>query len=389
MEPTLTRSMPTPRSSRGGHSSKFFGSSKRRTYQKDNAAMLAVPTLPESPDALVQQLAATPLLNWDQERELTTTIYRQRKLVEMLEEMIAEGGIPLDHAITLQHELDMASADLQASVDKMFAANVRLVLDYAGKVQRLEFSDQFQWGCVGLIRAITLYDPNRVDETTGRPIKFSTYATYWIMQFVQRGADSEESLIRLPVHVRDLLKRVNRAQLRYIQAHGEWPTLEELCSFTGEDIAKVRRAMSVAEMPLSIHTPYQVSPEDGGFSTLENLILDQNPDPETAFVLVQRQNSIVDAVSAALNALEEYVDPRTKTKPYGRHAQVLRLRFRVNEEIAPEEEPVRTLEEVGRLMRDERNPEGITRERTRQLQRVAVKWLQEHYPDMRGLLSHD
>jgi RNA polymerase primary sigma factor len=337
----------------------------------------------------VQQLAATPLLSTDDERVLTLGIHRQRELVAMLEQMIAAGGIPLEQAIMLQQQLDAATAELQADIDQMFAANIRLVLDYAGKVQRLEFADQFQWGCVGLIRAIALYDPYRVDPDSGRLIKFSTYATYWIMQFVQRGADSEESLIRLPVHVRDLLKRLSRSQLRYIQQHGVWPTLEELCSFTGEDIAKVRRVMSVSELPLSIHTPYQVSAEDGGFSTLENLILDQNPDPETAFVNAQRQFSIVEMVTEALTALENYVDPRTKQRPYGRHAQVLRLRFRVGEEIAPEEESVRTLEEVGTLMRDDRNPEGITRERTRQLQRVAVKWLQEHYPDMKALLSHD
>ncbi len=333
---------------------------------------------------LVNQLAKEPLLHLDQEQELTRNLRSYEQCINFIELALADAEPDTEHYVDLSTQLGSLRQSHKRIADQLFRANVRLVIAFASRFHRLPFMDQFQWGCIGLIRAIRLFDPDRKDPKTGNPIRFSTYATRWIIQFIQRGADSDESLVRLPVHVRDLLKRITRAEMRYVQDHGAYPDLETICLFTGEDIAKIRRLLMMAEVPISIHMPYD---SQNGLVTLEEQILDAEGTVEERYLEAEYHQHVITGVHEALKALEGYVDPRTKTHPYRRHAQVLKLRFRIGETFTPDEEPTRTLEEVGRMMRDERNPNGITRVRARQLQRVAVRWIQEHYPELRAIIT--
>lgn len=321
---------------------------------------------------LIQYLASTPLLTIDQERALTREVVRLRALLELLRE---------ESDLSTLHD---TQASLRIAHDALFSANFRLVLDSAKHTTRLEYSDRVQWGCIGLMRAIEKFNPGLVNQANGQPYRFSTYATIWIRQFIQRGADQDETSIRLPVHVRDLLKKITRKQLDYFQIHHALPDFDLLCQMVDEKPAKLRDLMAIAESPLSLYKEFET--EDGA-GTLEEFLQDPAIDMETAYINAERAISIRLTVHDVLQAMESWVDPRTNTRTMDRHAKVLRLRFRINEKRRPGEEVLRTLEEVGQLMYDEKSPRGISRERARKLQRVAVLWIKEHYPDLSHVLS--
>lgn len=342
-------------------------------------------------ERFVNELAATPLLTLLEEQTLTREIVQLRQFrTTILEQCDETDNRTVRQG--LSQALSNCEARLTMLTDQLFAANFRLVLEFAGKTQRMEYMDQVQWGCIGLLRAIEKFNPYFIDPSSGRTIKFSTYATYWIVQFIQRGSDQQESLIRFPVHARDILKRLARKHIQYLQIHGSAPSFDVLCRFAGfppEVVGKIRRIAMVAETPYSLQATFQSQTSTNETVCFGDLLGDDDADIEKRFLLYERMEEIRSRVQIALEALATYIDPRSGMTPYVRHAQVLKLRFRIGEQYALDEDPCRTLEEVGRLMVDEKSPMGITRERTRQLQRVAVEWMKRHQPDLADLLRED
>ncbi len=230
------------------------------------------------------------------------------------------------------------------SRDHLTSANLRLVVSIAKKYIRhgMGLLDLVQEGNAGLMRAVDKFEYER-------GFKFSTYATWWIRQAIQRGLADQSRTIRIPVHMIETMNRVKRVTRDLTSELGRQPTPEEISTVLSEDPKTALTAERVEEIqklgrePVSLETP--VGEDDG--TELGSLI------PDSAAI------SPLDAVTDVL--LKEQLE-RVLDSLDGREQRVIRLRFGLDDGHA------RTLEEVGREF-------GLTRERIRQIESGALRKL--------------
>ena len=229
--------------------------------------------------------------------------------------------------------------DAQAAWEELVRCNLRLVVSvargYAGR--GLEFADLVQEGNLGLMRAARGFD-------AAFGTKFSTYATWWIKQSISRAISNKAGLIRLPVHAADEERAVSGARAHLHSATGREPTVEELARFCGRSAREVSGALSARKTVVSYDAPVGGAEEDG---SLSEVLADENEaDVETVYM----EDALKDVVHDLLEALperERYIVERRYGLDGGRGA---------------------TLEEIGREL-------GVTRERARQIQGVALRKL--------------
>jgi RNA polymerase primary sigma factor len=136
--------------------------------------------------------------------------------------------------------------------DKYVSANIRLVVHVARKYSRntksMTFDDLVQEGCLGLMRAIEKFDPER-------GYKFSTYAYWWIKQSIGRGIEVQDRMIRLPVNTLQILNKVRKFMLHYQMEHGKLPSHEECRQVSGLSMSVYRSSMRQVDECVSLDIP--------------------------------------------------------------------------------------------------------------------------------------
>ena len=273
----------------------------------------------------------------------------------------------LSESEDLPDELDQVYKRSDEAHQALIRANLRLVVSVAKRYvgRGTSFLDLIQEGNIGLLRAVSKFDP-------ARGYKFSTYATWWIRQSISRSIADQARTIRIPVHVFESINRLLRVQRELIQRLGREPTSEDIALEAGylepedrqiildslagsdpieEDVrrrwelatAKVDRIMRAMEEPMSLESP--VGFEDS--SQLSDFIEDQDAvEPIDAAARDMLRESIQDALAVLTE----------------RERQVLEMRYGLLDGRD------HTLEEVGQYF-------NVTRERIRQIEAKALRKL--------------
>ena len=245
------------------------------------------------------------------------------------------GRIPL---LTPQQEIELAGKIKKgdaAARERMINANLRLVVTIARDYVNLGLPllDLISEGNIGLTKAVERFDPKK-------GAKLSTYAMWWIKQSIKRALGNQGKTIRLPVHLVDKVAKVRRLSLQMSEELGREPTDDELGEEIGIPGEKVTRLKSLGIRPASLDAPIG----DDDSTEFGEVIGDE--EAQTPFELLRDKN-LLDEMDGLLDVLDK------------REQKIISQRFGLDGGTP------KTLEDVGKNF-------GVTRERIRQLQTIAL-----------------
>ena len=232
------------------------------------------------------------------------------------------------------------------SIQDMCKANLLLVIHVAKryKCHAVEFMDFVQEGNIGLQRAVEKFDYRMGN-------KFSTYGTHWIRQAITRCINDQRTQIRIPAHMQELIKKIDKFTKEYATKHTSLPSENEIAKELGVDVDKIKLAVGAQRDPISLHSAPSSNTSDEPSTSLLSLIEYDDEGtvgscPSTSYELGERRDVLLSML---------------KTLPV-RDAKIIMMRFGF--EVSHEH----TLEEAGKQF-------NVTRERIRQLEKKGCEKL--------------
>jgi RNA polymerase primary sigma factor len=252
--------------------------------------------------------------------------------------MEVECGLSSDQIKEAVKAIEKGEAKAKEAKSELVKANLRLVISIVRRYlnRGLQFLDLIQEGNIGLMKAVDKFEYQR-------GYKFGTYATWWVRQAITRAISDQARTIRIPVHMNDIINKLNRTSRTLVQQIGREPTLEEIAEKMGMSLDKVQKIVKITKKPISLETP--IGEEEDG--RLEDFIEDKEVvSPQEAAI----SSNMAKQIQKVLSTLNE------------REEKILRMRFGIGEKHD------HTLNEVGQYFE-------LTRERIRQIEDKALREL--------------
>ncbi|MBU0683773.1 MAG: sigma-70 family RNA polymerase sigma factor [Candidatus Omnitrophota bacterium] len=250
--------------------------------------------------------------------------------------------------LTAEQEKDLAikiKKGNKKARQQMIQSNLRLVINIAKKYSYLgvPMLDLIEEGNLGLMKAVTKYDPHK-------GYRFSTYAAWWIKQFITRAVANQGKTVRIPVYVMEMLMRFHKVKKHLLQRMKKNPQLGDIAKKMKLPVSRVRQLSHMASNIASLNAPIGESGDSEFMDLIEDESIVNSVDELSKFLLHERIEGL----------LEKMTD---------REKRILTLRFGLTEDG------------VSHTLRDTAKHFGITRERVRQIEAACMHKLRKMMED--------